>query len=146
MLNLFQHNNSCETACRNAGGFVTPAWIETAFPGDHVLIAGAQGTQHDPHIKVITLDKKQQLRQLVSTYEFDRIVYFSEYLISHSEQEGELECLRRVLQDNRECPVQLLYLAGPEEVAQPAIGKLVMAQAAEALCLFDFILSGEAEK
>ena len=71
-----------------------PAWIETAFSGDHVLIAGAQGTQHDPHIKVITLDKKQQLSQLV--------------------------CLRRVLQDNRECPVQLLYLAGPEEVAQPA--------------------------
>lgn len=99
---------------------MTPAWIETAFPGDHVLIAGAQGTQHDPHIKVITLDKKQQLSQLVSTYEFDRIVYFSEYLIFHSEQEGELECLRRVLQDNRECPVQLLYLAGPEEVAQPA--------------------------
>ena len=99
---------------------MTPAWIETAFPGDHVLIAGAQGTQHDPHIKVITLDKKQQLSQLVSTYEFDRIVYFSEYLIFHSEQEDELECLRRVLQDNRECPVQLLYLAGPEEVAQPA--------------------------
>lgn len=97
-----------------------PAWIETAFSGDHVLIAGAQGTQHDPHIKVITLDKKQQLSQLVSTYEFDRIVYFSEYLIFHSKQEGELECLRRVLQDNRECPVQLLYLAGPEEVAQPA--------------------------
>ena len=99
---------------------MTPAWIETAFSGDHVLIAGAQGTQHDSHIKVITLDKKQQLSQLVSTYEFDRIVYFSEYLIPHSEQEGELECLRRVLQDNRECPVQLLYLAGPEEVAQPA--------------------------
>ena len=79
MLNLFQHNNSREIACRDAGGFVTPAWIETAFPGDHVLIAGAQGTQHDSHIKVITLDKKQQLSQLVSTYEFDRIVYFSEY-------------------------------------------------------------------
>ena len=79
-----------------------------------------RGTQHDPHIKVITLDKKQPLSQLVSTYEFERIVYFSEYLIFHSEQEGELECLRRVLQDNRECPVQLLYLAGPEEVAQPA--------------------------
>lgn len=99
---------------------MTPAWIEIAFPGDHVLIAGAQGTQHDLHIKVITLDKKQPLSQLVSTYEFDCIVYFSEYLIFHSKQEGELECLRRVLQDNRECPVQLLYLAGPEEVAQPA--------------------------
>ena len=80
MLNLFQHNNSCKIAFRDAGGFVTPAWIETVFPGDHVLIAGAQGTQHDSHIKVITLDKKQQLSQLVSTYEFDRIVYFSECL------------------------------------------------------------------
>lgn len=90
------------------------------FWGSRADCGRAGYTQHDPHIKVITLDKKQQLSQLVSTYEFDRIVYFSEYLIFHSEQEGELECLRRVLQDNRECPVQLLYLAGPEEVAQPA--------------------------
>ena len=116
-------------------GFVTPAWMETAFPGDHVLTTSAQDTQHDPHVKAITLDKKQQLSQLVSAYEFDRIVYFSEYLIPHSEQEGELERLRRVLQANRERPVQLLYLAGPEGVVQPAIGKSVMAQAAEALCL-----------
>ena len=108
--------------------------METAFPGDHVLITGAQGRPHDPHIKAITLDKKQQLSQLVSTYEFDRIVYFSEYLIPHSEQEGELERLRRVLQANRERPVQFLYLAGPEGVVQPTIGKSVMAQAAEMLC------------
>ena len=124
-----------EVLLTGSTGFVTPAWIETAFPGDHVLITRTQGGTYDPHIKAITLDKKQQLAQLVSAYEFDCIVYFSEYLIPHSEQEGELERLRRVLQANRERPVQLLYLAGPEGIAQPAIGKSVMAQAAEELCL-----------
>ena len=106
-----------------------------AFPEDHVLITDVQGRKPDSRLKAITLDKKQLLPQLVSTYEFDRIIYFSEYLIPHSEQEGELERLRRVLQTNRERPVQFLYLAGPEGTAQPAIGKSVMAQAAEALCL-----------
>ena len=127
--------------------FLTQEWIETAFPDDHVLTTHTKSEALlDTRVKTVTLDGKQLLAQINETYQFDRIVYFSEYLIPHSEQEGELECLRRVLQDNRECPVQLLYLAGPEEVAQPAIGKLVMAQAAEVLCLFDFILSGEAEK
>ena len=106
-----------------------------AFPEDHVLITDVQGRKPDSRLKAITLDKKQLLPQLVSAYEFDRIIYFSEYLIPHSEQEGELERLRRVLQANRERPVQFLYLAGPEGTAQPAIGKSVMAQAAEALCL-----------
>ena len=127
--------------------FLTQEWIETAFPDDHVLTTHTKSEALlDTRVKTVTLDGKQLLAQINETYQFDRIVYFSEYLIFHSKQEGELECLRRVLQANRECPVQLLYLAGPEEVAQPAIGKLVMAQAAEALCLFDFILSGEAEK
>ena len=106
-----------------------------AFPEDHVLITDVQGRKPDPRLKAVTLDKKQLLPQLVSAYEFDRIVYFSEYLVPHSEQEGELERLRRVLQANRERSVQFLYLAGPEGVAQPATGKSVMAQAAEALCL-----------
>ena len=77
------------------------------------------------------LDGKQLLAQINETYQFDRIVYFSEYLTPHSEQEGELDRLRRVLQANRERPSQLLYLAGPEAVLTPFIGKSVLAQAAE---------------
>ena len=114
--------------------FVTPAWVEMAFPEDHVLITCARGQPHPPRIRTITLDSKERIGQLVDSYEFDRIVYFSEYLTPHSEQEGELDRLRRVLQANRERPSQLLYLAGPEAVLTPFIGKSVLAQAAEALC------------
>ena len=114
--------------------FVTPAWVEMAFPEDHVLITCARGQPHPPRIRTITLDSKERIGQLVDSYEFDRIVYFSEYLTPHSEQEGELDRLRRVLQANRERPSQLLYLAGPEAVLTPFIGKSVLAKAAEALC------------
>lgn len=114
--------------------FVTKAWVEMAFPEDHVLITCGRGQPHPPKLRAITLDSKERIGQLVDSYEFDRIVYFSEYLTPHSEQEGELDRLRRVLQANRNRESQLLYLAGPEAVLTPAIGKTVVAQAAEALC------------
>ena len=113
--------------------FVTKAWVEMAFPEDHVLITCGRGQPHPPKLRAITLDSKERIGQLVDSYEFDRIVYFSEYLTPHSEQEGELDRLRRV-QANRDRESQLLYLAGPEAVLTPAIGKTVVAQAAEALC------------
>ena len=114
--------------------FVTPAWMEHAFPKDHVRVTRAPGQTCPPQIKSILLDSTARMAQLVETYEFDRIVYFSEYLTAHSPQEGELDRLRRVLQANRERPVQLLYLAGPEGVLTPASGKSVLAGAAQELC------------
>ena len=114
--------------------FVTAAWVSMAFPEDHVLLTCAPGQPHPPRVRSITLDRKERIGQLADSYQFDRIVYFSEFLTPHSEQEGELDRLRRVLQASRDRPSQLLYLAGPESVLTPAIGKTVMAQAAEALC------------
>lgn len=112
---------------------VTQKWIRAAFPQDHVLLA-SQRTEADSTGRRVVLDSKQRLEQLVETYAFDRIVYFSEYLTPHSEQEGELERLRRLLQANRERPVQFLYLAGPESALTPPTGKTVLAQSAEHLC------------
>lgn len=63
---------------------------------------GGRGQPHPPKLRAITLDSKERIGQLVDSYEFDRIVYFSEYLTPHSEQEGELDRLRRVLQANRD--------------------------------------------
>lgn len=112
---------------------VTQEWIRAAFPQDHVLLASRQ-TGADGTGRRVGLDSKQRLEQLVETYAFDRIVYFSEYLTPHSEQEGELDRLRRLLQANRERPVQFLYLAGPEGALTPPTGKTVLAQSAEQLC------------
>lgn len=115
--------------------FLTQEWIETAFPDDHVLTTHAKGKALlDTRVKTVTLDSKQLLSQLTETYQFDRVVYFSEYLLPHGDQEGELDRLRRVLQSCREREVELLYLSGPEAALMPPSGKMLLANAAEELC------------
>ena len=115
--------------------FLTQEWIETAFPDDHVLTTNAKGEALlDTRVKTVTLDSKQLLSQLTETYQFDRVVYFSEYLLPHGDQEGELDRLRRVLQSCREREVELLYLSGPEAALMPPSGKMLLANAAEELC------------
>ena len=115
--------------------FLTQEWIETAFPDDHALTTHAKGKALlDTRIKTVMLESKQLLDQLSETYQFDRVVYFSEYLLSHGDQEGELDRLRRVLQSCREREVELLYLSGPEAALTPSSGKTLLANAAEELC------------
>ena len=112
--------------------FLTQEWIETAFPNDHVLTTCAKGEAlSDTQIKTVTLESRQLLDQLAETYQFDRVVYFSEYLLPHGDQEGELDRLRRVLQSCREREVELLYLSGPEAAFAPSTGKTLLANAAE---------------
>ena len=61
--------------------FLTQEWIETAFPDDHVLTTHTKSEALlDTRVKTVTLDGKQLLAQINETYQFDRIVYFSEYL------------------------------------------------------------------
>ena len=104
--------------------FLTQEWIETTFPNDHVLTTCAKGEAlSDTQIKTVTLESRQLLDQLAETYQFDRVVYFSEYLLPHGDQEGELDRLRRVLQSCREREVELLYLSGPEAAFAPSTGK-----------------------
>ena len=115
--------------------FLTQEWIETAFPDDHVLTTHTKSEALlDTRVKTVTLDGKQLLAQINETYQFDRIVYFSEYLLPHGEQEGELDRLRWVLQACREREVQLLYFSGPMAALTPRSGKSLLANAAEELC------------
>lgn len=115
--------------------FLTQEWIETAFPDDHVLTTRAKGeAPPDTRLKTVTLEGRQLLDQIAETYQFDRVVYFSEYLLPHGNQEGELDRLRRVLQSCREREVELLYLSGPEAAFVPSSGKTLLANAAEELC------------
>ena len=127
--------NAMEILLTGFTAFLTQEWIETAFPDDHVLTTHAKGEALlDTRIKTVMLESKQLLDQLSETYQFDRVVYFSEYLLSHGDQEGELDRLRRVLQSCREREVELLYLSGPEAAFAPSSGKTLLANAAEELC------------
>lgn len=100
--------------------FLTKEWIEEAFPDDHVLTTHRKDDMlSDTRIKSVILDSRQLLDRLYTTYDFDRIVYFSEYLLPHNNPEGELDRLRRVLQEFREKEVELIYFSGPESVLTP---------------------------
>ena len=60
--------------------FLTKEWIEEAFPDDHVLTTHRKDDMlSDTRIKSVILDGRQLLEQLQTTYDFDRVVYFSEY-------------------------------------------------------------------
>lgn len=116
--------------------FLTKEWIEEAFPDDHVLTTHRKNEMlPDTRIKTVVLDSKQLLNQLHTTYDFDRIVYFSEYLLPHNNPEGELDRLRRVLQEFREKEVELIYFSGPESVLTPPTSQSMLARTAEELCL-----------
>lgn len=96
--------------------FLTKEWIEEAFPDDHVLTTHRKDDMlSDTRIKSVILDSRQLLDRLYTTYDFDRIVYFSEYLLPHNNPEGELDRLRRVLQEFREKEVELIYFFRPGE-------------------------------
>ena len=72
--------------------FLTKEWIEEAFPDDHVLATHRKDDMlSDTRIKSVILDSRQLLDRLYTTYDFDRIVYFSEYLLPHNNPEGELD-------------------------------------------------------
>ena len=59
--------------------FLTKEWIEEAFPDDHVLTTHRKDDMlSDTRIKSVILDSRQLLDRLYTTYDFDRIVYFSE--------------------------------------------------------------------
>ena len=72
-------------------------------------------------------------------YDFDRVVYLSNYLTPHTDTVGDIELLRSVFRACMGRRVQLLYIAGPagaEGAADAAgrTGKGIIARAANDLC------------
>lgn len=72
-------------------------------------------------------------------YEFDRVLYLSNYLTPHTDTMGDIELLRSVFRACMGRRVQLLYVAGPagaEGAADAAgrTGKGIIARAANDLC------------
>ena len=75
---------------------------------------------------------EKELKEIFETYEFERIVYFSNYLTMHGRMAGELEQLRQILQlckKNKE--IRMLYLTGQESIYNITSGKTLLVSAAE---------------
>ena len=108
-----------------------------AFPGDHVQVVAADDARRDessPHASW-----KELLQHLDQAYEFDHVVYLSNYLTPHTDTVGDIELLRSVFRACMGRRVQLLYVAGPA-AAEGAVdatgqtGKGIIARAANDLC------------
>ena len=117
--------------------YVDDDFCAKAFPGDHVQVVAADDARRDessPHASW-----KELLQHLDQAYEFDRVVYLSNYLTPHTDTVGDIELLRSVFRACMGRRVQLLYVAGPasaEDAAEGAgqTGKGIIARAANDLC------------
>ena len=117
--------------------YVDDGFCAKAFPGDHVKVVAAAEARRDessPHASWNEL-----LQHLEQAYEFDRVVYLSNFLTPHTDTVGDIELLRSVFRACMGRRVQLLYVAGPagaEGAADAAgrTGKGIIARAANDLC------------
>ena len=119
--------------------YVDDGFCAKAFPGDHVQVVAAAEARRDessPHASW-----KELLQHLDQAYEFDRVVYLSNYLTPHTDTVGDIETLRSVFRACAGRRIQLLYVAGPagaEGAADAAgrTGKGIIAHAANDLCRY----------
>lgn len=92
--------------------YVDDDFCAKAFPGDHVQVVAAQDTRRDessPHASW-----KELLQHLEQAYEFDRVVYLSNYLTPHTDTVGDIEQLRSVFRACAGRRVQLLFVIASE--------------------------------
>ena len=117
--------------------YVDDDFCAKAFPGDHVKVVAAAEARRDESSPYASWN--ELLQHLEQAYEFDRVVYLSNYLTPHTDTMGDIELLRSVFRACMGRRVQLLYVAGPagaEDAADAAgrTGKGIIARAANDLC------------
>lgn len=125
--------------------YVDDDFCAKAFPGDHVKVVAAAEARHDessPHASW-----KELLQHLEQAYEFDRVVYLSNFLTPHTDTVGDIELLRSVFRSCMSRRVQLLFVAGPAsaEGASGAVGRTgkgIIARAANDLCRYYAVREG----
>ena len=99
-------------------GYVTETFIEESFPECDVVVLGNEMLKSNRKKNILSrpfIKDEKELKEIFETYEFERIVYFSNYLTMHGRMTGELEQLRQILQlckKNKE--IRMLYLTGQE--------------------------------
>ena len=77
---------------------------------------------------------EKELEDIFSTYDFEQIIYFSNYLTFHGETRGEAEMLRKILQLCRgKRNMRIVYLTGPERLYDVTTGKTLLVSEMENL-------------
>ena len=116
-------------------GYVTEEFVEEAFPECQVMVLGNKMLKTVRRRELISRPfprTELELGDIFRTYEFEAVVYFSNYLTMHGRMTGELEQLRQILQlckKNKE--IRMLYLTGQESIYNITSGKTLLVSAAE---------------
>ena len=119
-------------------GYVTEEFVEEAFPECQVMVLGNKMIKTVRRRELISRPfprTELELGDIFRTYEFEAVVYFSNYLTLHGELEGEAENLRKILQYCRKgVQSHFLYVTGPEGMFDVPTGKTLLVQNAEDVC------------
>ena len=119
-------------------GYVTEEFVEEAFPECQVMVLGNKMLKTVRRRELISRPfprTELEFGDIFRTYEFEAVVYFSNYLTLHGELEGEAENLRKILQYCRKgVQSHFLYVTGPEGMYDVPTGKTLLVQNAEDVC------------
>lgn len=119
-------------------GYITKEFVQEAFPESEVFIMGNSllKTERKKHLIVRPFpERDEELEDIFRTYDFELMVYFSNYITFHGTMEGEAEKLRKVLSYcKRSKEIHVIYLTGPEAGYAATTGKTLLVRGAENLC------------
>ena len=119
-------------------GYITNKFVEEAFPESLVMVMGDTSIRKNRKKNLFVrpfVKNEKELKDIFSTYDFEQIIYFSNYLSFHGETYGEAEMLRKILQLCREKRnMRIVYLTGPERLYDVPTGKTLLVSEMENLC------------
>lgn len=118
-------------------GYITNKFVEEAFPESLVMVMGDTSIRKNRKKNLFVrpfVKNEKELKDIFSTYDFEQIIYFSNYLTFHGETRGEAEMLRKILQLCREKRnMRIVYLTGPERLYDVPTGKTLLVSEMENL-------------
>jgi len=121
-------------------GYWTTDIIKRTFGEDHVVIVAAEPLQLEGSnltcFPFSIMDEK--FESIFFNYDFDRVIYVSDYLTFHGQPRAEVEELRRLLRlcQRSQTQQQIAILLSQEACANIRTGKTVMLQSEEELCRY----------
>lgn len=119
-------------------GYITAEFIEEAFPECQILLLGETKLKSNRRkgLSVHPMPKQEsEFRDIFKTYDFEGVIYFSNYLSFHGTQEGEMETLRHLLHYYKgNSNSRFLYVTNSESSYDITTGKTLLVHSAEEFC------------
>lgn len=128
-----------ETLVVGNTGYWDNETLKRTFGDSHIVIAGANlSVENESGIVCFPVSvSDEKFEDIFLNYNFDRVVYFSDYLTLHGKPEAEMESLRHLL---RLCRIaqteQIAFLLPAERCADLVTGKSIILKSEEELCQY----------